>query len=51
MPWLDKKPNQSKKTFIDIFAKISLLISTDYDIDWYPFLDGSYRFLTIVAAT
>ena len=46
-----KKTNQSTKTFINIFAKISLFISTDYDIDWYPFLDGSYLFLTIVAAT
>ena len=37
-------------TFINIFARISLFIYNDYDIDWYPFLDGLYLFLTIVAA-
>ena len=41
--------NQSKKTSINIFARISLFIPNDYDIDWYPILDGLYLFLTIVA--
>ena len=38
------------KTSINIFARSSLLISNDYDIDWYPILDRLYLFLTIVAA-
>ena len=46
----DKAKISQKKAFINIFARISPFIPNDYDIDWYPILDGLYLFLTIVAA-